>query len=389
MSHFKRLIIRAPKYIWYLFCLVIFYPIGRIAKVLFPKYRGVWIVSERGSDARDNGYHFFKYIRENHPEIKAYYIIEKKSADYHKVAKLGNIVKYKSLKHHFLFAVSDYKISSHIFGYSPDVLSYNRFQKLGLIKGKLVFLQHGIIVNDIEWMFYPKTKLDLFVCGARPEYEAVIKRYGYPSGVVKYLGLCRYDALNKPCVLKNRILLMLTWRIDVCAVGNRDKFTQSEYYRKLQSFINNQNLIDYLDKNDLELVFYPHFEIQRFLKDFHSVSPRVIIASFNDYDVQELLMNSKMLITDFSSVFFDFAYMGKPIVYYQFDDIHYAHGYFDYGRDGFGPVLKTEDEVINYLAEKVNDGFLVDDMYKARAETFFEIRDDNNCERNFNAILSL
>ena len=78
-----------------------------------------------------------------------------------------------------------------------------------------------------------------------------------------------------------------------------------------KSFINNQNLIDYLDKNDLELVFYPHFEIQRFLKDFHSVSPRVIIASFNDYDVQELLMNSKMLITDFSSVFFDFAYMGK------------------------------------------------------------------------------
>ena len=51
--------------------------------------------------------------------------------------------------------------------------------------------------------------------------------------------------------------------------------------------------------------------------------------------------------------------------------------------------MKTEDEVINYLAEKVNDGFLVDDMYKARAETFFEIRDDNNCERNFNAILSL
>ena len=29
----------------------------------------------------------------------------------------------------------------------------------------------------------------------------------------------------------------------------------------------------------------------------------------------------------------------------------------------------------------MNDGFLVDDMYKARAETFFEIRDDNNCER--------
>lgn len=95
MSHFKRLIIRAPKYIWYLFCLVIFYPIGRIAKVLFPKYRGVWIVSERGSDARDNGYHFFKYIRENHPEIKAYYIIEKNRRT---TIKLLNLVISSNIK---------------------------------------------------------------------------------------------------------------------------------------------------------------------------------------------------------------------------------------------------------------------------------------------------
>ena len=103
MSHFKRLIIRAPKYIWYLFCLVIFYPIWRIAKVLFPKYRDVWIVSERGSDARDNGYHFFKYIRENYPEKEVYYPIKKKASDYTKVAELGNTIEFGGWKHSMLY----------------------------------------------------------------------------------------------------------------------------------------------------------------------------------------------------------------------------------------------------------------------------------------------
>lgn len=39
-------------------------------------YRDVWLISERGYDARDNGYHLFKYINLNHPEVNIYYVIE-------------------------------------------------------------------------------------------------------------------------------------------------------------------------------------------------------------------------------------------------------------------------------------------------------------------------
>ena len=41
------------------------------------KYKDIWLISERGTEAKDNGYWMFKYIRENHPEINVYYLIDK------------------------------------------------------------------------------------------------------------------------------------------------------------------------------------------------------------------------------------------------------------------------------------------------------------------------
>lgn len=388
-----KLIFRAPKYLWHFFCVLVFYAIGGALMTFSDKYRDVWIVAERGHDARDNGYHFFRYLRENFPEIKAYYIIDKKSADFKRVSGLGNVVNYGSFMHHLLFSVSEYKISTHIFGHSPDILCYNRFLKFGVIRGKLVMLQHGIIVNDIEWMFYPATKLDLLVCGAKPEYEAVKTRYGYPSGVVQYLGLCRYDALLRPHSESNTILLMPTWRRNACG-GSAADFKKSAYYAAFQRLINNTRLLKMLEDRGLRLVFYPHYEVQKFLGEFSSGSDSVVIASFDDYDVQELLMSSKLLVTDFSSVFFDFAYMGKPVLFYQFDEAefrrqNYKEGYFDYRSDGFGPVTDDEDELVDEIIRAADNGFAAEDKYIKRKNAFFTLRDGECCRRNVEAVLRL
>lgn len=32
------------------------------------KYNDIWLIAERGDEARDNGYAFYKYMKENHPE---------------------------------------------------------------------------------------------------------------------------------------------------------------------------------------------------------------------------------------------------------------------------------------------------------------------------------
>jgi len=60
-------------------------------------------------------------------------------------------------------------------------------------------------------------------------------------------------------------------------------------------------------------------------------------------DYQELIKESSLLITDYSSIFFDFAYLKKPVIYTHFDyneyrENHVPEGYFNYKNDGFGPI---------------------------------------------------
>ena len=62
-------------------------------------HRNVWLVCERESDARDNGYWFFKYLCEIHQEVEAVYAIDRESPDYMKVASLGKTVQFGSFKH--------------------------------------------------------------------------------------------------------------------------------------------------------------------------------------------------------------------------------------------------------------------------------------------------
>ena len=46
--------------------------------------RKLLLVTENGLTSRDNGYHFYKYVRTQHPEVYCFYVIDKKSEGYEK-----------------------------------------------------------------------------------------------------------------------------------------------------------------------------------------------------------------------------------------------------------------------------------------------------------------
>ena len=90
-------------------------------------------------------------------------------------------------------------------------------------------------------------------------------------------------------------------------------------------------------------------------------------------------------------VYYDFAYLLKPLVYFQFDEtdyykMHYDKGYFDYRRDGFGPVYINSNEVINYIKDKINKNFINDSKYLEKTKENFIYIDQNNCLRVFKQI---
>ena len=357
------------------------------------EYKDLWIVSERGVDARDNGYHFFKYLRNEHPEINAVYIITKTSPDRAKVEPLGELVEYGSFRHYLCYILARVKVSTHIDGYSPDILFFHKFGKLFPDKSKKIFLQHGIIANDLPFSHADQTNIDMFTCTAVPEFEYIKNNFGYPDGILQLTGLCRYDNLKKTEKPTKKILFMPTWRSFVRACS-KNVFLQSEYFQAYNSFLNCDELAKLLEEYDYELIFYPHYEVQRFIDCYETKSSRVKIADFKHNDVQELLINSDILVTDYSSVFFDFAYMRKPVVYYHYNDEafrreHYKEGYFKIAQDGFGEVATTKEAVVNSLRHILENGLVPDELYLNRMNSFFAFNDTKNCERNFEAICKL
>lgn len=354
-------------------------------------HKNLILICEEPNEARDNGYHLFQYIRKNYPDDPVYYAIHKKSKDYLKIKELGNIIEFHSFKHWLYYLAANVNISTHKSG-NPSPALFYVLQVSGLLKNKRVFLQHGITMNYVDYVNYKNSKFRLFICGASKEYEFVKKEFGYPKDYVKLLGFSRFDALYHKEINKKQIVIMPTWRSYL--INEKIDFKNTEYFQKYNSLLHNKNLIQYIEKNDIKIYFYLHRKMQKFESYFKSDHKNIIIVHQNEIDIQQLIQSSALLVTDYSSVSLDFAYMNKPVIYYQFDrdefiQNHLKQGYFSYLKDGFGKVIFDEDNLVNKMISYSIMDYRLEKFYQKRIDCFFDLRDQNNNFRIYQTIKEL
>ena len=349
------------------------------------KKRKLLLITEDGKTARDNGYHFYKYIRINHPDDYCFFVIDKKSSDFKKVKEYSNIIQYRSLKHWIYYMSAKYNISNHKNG-NPDAAFFYVIHVFLNLFNNRVFLQHGITINDGKWLYYKNTKFKYIICGAKKEYEYIKDNFGYPKKNVVYTGFARFDNLFKNKLNNKQLLIMPSWRNwlgrETNNLGKKIIFKNTDYYKNWESFLNNKEFIKFIEKENIFVLFYPHANMQKYITDFKVSSKNIEIINMK-YDIQKALKESSIMITDYSSVFMDFAFMGKPIIFYQFDydefrKKQYGEGYYNY-KDGFGPVSYNSKELTNEFIKIYKNG--LDKKYKKRMSEFFEIKDQNNCKR--------
>ena len=390
-SKFKKVKFRD---VLHLFLFALALPIALVYK-LFRK--DLWLLCDNGKEASDNGFVLFRYICENEPSQDTVYAVHKKSKDYEKVAKVGKTVEYGSFAHWILYLTARVNISSQKSG-KPNYAVCNLLEVYGLLKNNRVFLQHGVILTDIEFLYYKNTKMSMFVTSTYREWEYVNGHYGYPEGIVKELGLPRFDELHGITPKKGQILIMPTWRewLGEDALSKNVKidiqnFTESEYFKRWKEVINSSALKAMCEREGCEIMFYLHRDAQRYADCFVSDNPHLTICKYPDYSAGELIRSASFMITDYSSVQVDFAYMKKPLCYYHFDyerfsEEHYHKGYFDYEKDGFGPVFNQAEALAEYVCERAKYSFSNTEEYLARHKDFFNLYDTENCKRNFEAI---
>ena len=362
----------------------------RIAYMLgypFLRNKHIWFYMDRPEVSDDNGEHLFKYAVDKDPNIKKYFIIRKDSKDFDRMKKIGNVIGFKSMKHRYLGMFAENIVTSH-----PDneiiYPFWGRYPYFaGLLKSNNVFLQHGIIKEDISsWLNKTNMNLSFFLTSAKLEYESIFKYpYNYDENVVQLLGLPRYDNLENQKD-KKQIVIMPSWRRNLDRKSH-DYIKESEYFKRFNSLINSERLIEKAREYNYEIIFRPHPKVYAFI-DMFDKNDYVKI----DYDrirYQTLFNSGSLLITDYSSVAFDFAYLYKPVIYYHYsDDYHFdaEHSFFDYKTMGLGEIANDEDYLIDLIVEYMENDCKIKEEYYNRIKDFYLFTDKNNCKRVYEAI---
>lgn len=119
---------------------------------------------------------------------------------------------------------------------------------------------------------------------------------------------------------------------------------------------------DYVILVKLHHLIADHLNIDERYKDF-------ILNVSNEEDVMELLCVTDLLITDYSSVFYDYASARKPILFYMYD----LEEYLNETRGTYvpvdtlpGPIIKTDDELVKSIKDAESDHY----SYRKRLEEF-------------------
>lgn len=372
------------------------------------KRKELWLISDRKTKADDNGEAFFTYMntKGKSRKIDTYFVLDRESKDYERLCKIGKVVSFGSRKHKLLALLCDKIISSQ-----GEDFVFNVFgDKLYLYKDimhqqKFVFLQHGITKDDLSrWLMKPNKNISLFITTTNMEYQSILDcEYYYNKLQVKCTGFPRYDYLYDNSEYEKLIIFMPTWRAYLVDKYNVDSdsrdlkrgFGNSLYCQMYQKLFSDDRLYNAIKKNGYKLGIMWHPMMPRECME-HICQNKEITIYDRNMQYKQLFAIAKLVITDYSSAVFDFAYLRKPVLYYQ-NDIEefysgkhtYNKGYFDYEKDGFGEVEYTTESLINRIIEYVENGCQLKDRYRERIEKTFPFHDKENCKRVYEEIIKI
>lgn len=354
----------------------------------------VLIESFFGKSYSDSPKYIFEYLNEKYPgKYKYVWILNQKK----KLPYPAKQVKRFSFRYYFYLARCKYIV-------------FNSRQPEYFIKRKgNVFLEtwHGTplkkLVFDMEEVttasplykqqFYTQTRswdylvapneFSAEIFGHAFMYDGPLLRFGYPRNDILYradkeeLAEKIKKRLNLP-LDKKVILYAPTWRDDEFYGSGQYKFTLKLELEKMKAALGE----DYI------VLLRTHY----FVADFLDVS------EFGDFaynvskydDIAELYLISDLLITDYSSVFFDYANLKRPMLFYTYDLEKYRDVlrgfYIDMEEELPGPLLFTTEEVI----EEIRNLPAYEKTYHEKYEKFYnkycEFDDGHATENIVNAV---
>ena len=242
------------------------------------RFEKAWVFVDRENDADDSAEHLYRWVRRNHPEINAWFLLTRDSHDCARLAAEGFRLVPPGLNRKLLILNSDHIISSHT-DYTDGKFDKERYGDL--MQWRFTFLQHGVIKNDLShWL--SNQPFDIFVTSSPDEHASIVDDdtpYTYTAREMRRTGLPRHDRLLRyakelvPSAVQV-LLVMPTWRgglVDtrVSMGSNRnpiESFANSEYAQRWGAFLRHPELHKLLAMHGKKLIFMPHANATPYLE---------------------------------------------------------------------------------------------------------------------------
>ena len=361
----------------------------------------IWLFLDKIYKGGDSSEYIYRYAASQKDGIRKYYLLDKSSADYARMRKEGYEPLVRgSLKHRLVFLNADMVIASNSTIFEVNDYGFERsYPVRGDVHFDVACVQHGMSVQKIavaQQRIRDNTRL--YFCASKYEIENLSKPvYDYAGyDALKLTGVPRYDGLKDRA--QKIIVLSPTWRMQSAlplfknegvARDFNPNFKETSYFKVYNSLINDPRLLDAARKYGYRIQYVLHPIVSPQYEDFTKNDLVEIIPSIGDMSYEKIFCEGALMVTDYSGVQFDFAYMRKPVVYLHHNDIpqHYEEGTFFYDTMGFGEICHTNDELIETLCRYMENDCRMPELYRKRVDDFFAFSDNRNCERIYPVLL--
>lgn len=387
----KEMLLSFQKRAW------VFLAIRKVYFMMRPimKRKPIWMYLDKIYKGGDSSEYLYRYSCAQKDGNKHYYLIDKHATDYKRMKRDG----YKplvrgSIKHRLVFLMADMMVISNstVFAFNNYGLPNSSYVR-DLVDFHVCCVQHGMSVQKIavaQNRLRDNTRL--YFCASKYELENLSRPiYDYEGyDALKLTGVPRYDGLKNDD--KKQIMISPTWRMQAAVPVRTSEgeqrdynplFKESTYYKVFNSLINDPRLIEAAKKYGYRIKYVLHPIVSAQVDDFDKNDYVDVIPAVGDMSYETMFRESSLMVTDFSGIQFDFAYMRKPLVYLHHKDIpqHYEEGTFFYDTMAFGEIAHDNDELIDLLCEYMASGCKMKEEYVRRADDFFYYSDHNNCKR--------
>ena len=329
-----------------------------------------------------SAYYLFQFYLQNNIDVP-YYIINNESDFYKSLIKKGqteNLILYNNSE--------SIKFYQNLFIYLKDskiIVNAYSIPFMQYVAGNVVYIKYLKINHGIKHFkeLYAKTEFikDLgkkanVICSSPFEYELYTKVLNYKPEQIYNASLSRYERFKQKKVKlfeKKCILVSFTYRR-----YNKYIFEKSKYKANLDKLLNNQELITFLIKKKVELIYIPHHREVDLGKNYYQKNYKYC-KILNQSNLEYYIDHCSLFVTDFSSLSFDFMFQNKPVLYYAIDkndkNVHIEKKFMK-SKDiiYFGNFFSNRNLLIDKIKYFVNNSFNIGNELRHKYESVFHFR---------------